>query len=115
MSRARRARRRLGSALFERAAQDGKHGSVLVPAGFRFRTNQRLQPEDVDGDLAECARGAVGAQVLITVSETDAPKDIEGTTAREQQMVSLTFEGACLGAKHTSGQIAIACIEVRRR
>src|SRR5262245_23710793 len=86
------------AALFERAAQDRKHGPILVAARFDLGANQRLQPEDADRESAERSHGAVSDQVLIAVSKTNTPEYVEWSTACEQQMVSFAFEGSRFGA-----------------
>jgi hypothetical protein len=102
---------RLLAAFFERAPEDRKCGPILVTACFDLCANQRLQPEDADGDLAQRPRDAVGDQVLIAAPEADIAEYIERSTAREQQMVPFAFEGVRFGTKNASGQVAIACVE----
>ena len=87
------------AALFERAAQDGKHGAILVTTGFELGANQRLQSQDVDAELAELPPGTVGDQLGIAVAMTDAPEDIKWSAARDQQTVSFPFEARASGRR----------------
>src|SRR6185503_6088468 len=63
----------------------------------------------------ERSHGAVSDQLLIAVSKTNMPEYVERSTACEQQMVSFALEGPRFRTENASGQVAIACVEIRER